>query len=312
MAAPRLDSGILPRLLADADAHASAGRVREATVLLRWASRVAAPEFRTLVLLAWRHVDSVRRDTGGAAAGRPASPEHRPDADIERGRIGLPIPRFPTRRPELDVGAFVPAPRHAEQQPLAPPPAAAPAYRGARRRRWVAAVVLASSMAALAVAPHRAVWSGRLSGAARAEEEAAAALRAGDPARAAAIAQSVADPPPALILIRGRALLVLGDTSAGAAALAAAASHPLAGPETAGAAAHILGSLPGRDQVAADAYLAAVAAGLPREDWPVAAEVLQRAGRPGQARRLREMAVPARGHPPVDQDGDPSGKPVPQ
>jgi hypothetical protein len=116
------------------------------------------------------------------------------------------------------------------------------------------------------------------------------ALRAGEPARALSITGEVGDPGTDVLLVRARAFLALGDTSAGAATLLAAAAHPRASGSQAGEAARLLAEIPGRENAAADAYLHAFAEGLPPEQWPMAAAALERAGRWEHARRLREIS----------------------
>jgi hypothetical protein len=291
-------AGLLPRLLADAERHAADGRVREAFVLLRWASRVAPPASLPVVLLAYHRVRAARKQVGGAAVGKLAaealrlSPRPAAGAGVASDALGFPVPRFPTRAPELDPEAFVPAPRIVEppSRTRSPAPAVRPHSGRATRRQAAAVLLLAAVLAMLCFAPETARKVGvRLTGEKEVEVAAEAALRAGEPARALAITDEVSDPPPEVILIRARSLLALGDTSDGAAALSAVAAHPLASAMERSEAARLLGMIPESQDAAADAYLRAFSAGLPLEEWRAVAESLERAGRPEQARRVREL-----------------------
>lgn len=295
------EAGLAPRLLADAERHAAEGRVREAYVLLRWASRITPPGSVPALLLAYHRIRAARPSDAAASselapdAASTVSPRpHRLSAStarVDSDALGFPVPRFPTRAPELDPGAFVPAPRIAEPPAVSRLPVSVTRPHPVRptRGRAVAVLVLAA-LGALAIAPDAVhdlgahVWGERNAAAGAGE-----ALRAGEPARALVMTEELRDPGPDVLLVRARAFLALGDSSAGAAALSAAAAHALASGSQAGEAARLLAEIRGREKAAADAYLRAFSAGLPPEQWPGAADALDRAGRRAEARRIREL-----------------------
>jgi hypothetical protein len=300
------EPGLVKRLLADAEGKAAEGRIREGFVLLRWASRLAPLHVVPVVLLTYHRLRT---------AGQGRVPEAEERVIPERGAsalgsrvplaggvaadaLGFPVPRFPTRAPDLDRTAFVPAPRHAEE--VRPAPArslhAAPAHGRRPAVGWLApalAVTVIAAAAGLVRCPtgtrHLPEWMQGLRG--DPADAADAALRAGDPARALALTQDVADPGPRLLLIRGRAALALGDTAGGCAAVQSAAAHPLVDARGAWEAAELLAGFPGRETAAAEAYLRAFSLGLPPEKWEAVARALDRDDRKQQAARVRGLIL---------------------
>jgi hypothetical protein len=288
------------RLLGDAEVLAKRGRRREALVLLRWVGRVAPPEAMPLVLLTYQRlrvdVPATRPAPTRTALARERSEDTAGMAGVAADRLGFPVPRFPTRAPSVDPTAFVPRPpatvhpRESPQWAPAEPPARPP--RRSNPRRW-GILALAAIVAVVALAPgtRRQVEAVI----ARADDPtgaAEAALRDGDPARALAVSDGSAEPRARLLVIRGRAFLALGDTSAALTAIRAAAAHPLASAPDLRDAGELLESV-GQLKAAADAYLRSFSAGLPPEEWPEVVRALERAGRHDQASRLRGMLPPA-------------------
>ena len=299
-------SDLVKRLLADAEEKAAEGRVREGYVLLRWASRLAPRNVVPVVLLTYhrlRTAGQVREvEVGDRGLSRRAASGLSVSASCGGGvtadALGFPVPRFPTRAPDLDRTAFVPAPRRAEDVGLPLPPRALPATPSIRVRHphvgWLAPALAAFLMAAAAssLVPARYVpgWIHGVRG--DPADAADAALRAGDPSRALALTQGIVEPGPRLLLIRGRAAIATGDTGTGRRAWVAAADHPLASAREAAEAGRLLTRLHGAQTDAANAYLRAFELGLPRDEWMAVAHALERDRRHAQARRLRTMLTP--------------------
>lgn len=287
---------LVERLVSDAETQAAAGRVREALVLLRWASRISPDGVLPVVLLAFHRLR--------AAGLRPAAVPHIPalgapppgaPADASPGgrgvpsdALGFPVPRFPTAPPAIDADGFVPAPRRvavrrfpSAEQTLPPTPAP--------RRSVLAPVMAVAAAAALVLAPQAEALMARFRSYAGPAEPGAVALSRGDPGRAlsetAAVGRTAA-----VHLLRGGAFLALGDTAAALASLDSVAANPRASADEARQAAELLGRLSGGEESAADAYLRAFEAGLGREHWGAAAEALERAGRSQQAGRMRDLS----------------------
>ena len=284
------------RLLADAEVLAKRGRRREALVLLRWAGRVAPPEAMPLVLLTYQRlradVPATRPAPTRTALAREPSGDTAGIVGMAADPLGFPVPRFPTRAPSVDPTAFVPRPpamvlpRESTQWAPAEPPAPPP--RRPNSRRW-GILALAATVAVVALAPgaRRQVEAV----VARAKDPTGAAetaLRDGDPARALAASAGSTEPRARLLVIRGRAFLALGDTSAALTAIRAAAAHPLASAPDLRDAGGLLERV-GQLDAAADAYLRSFSAGLPSDEWPEVVRALERAGRHDQASRLRGM-----------------------
>jgi hypothetical protein len=273
---------LLPRLVGDAESCAAAGRYREALLLLRWASRICADDDLPVVLLAYHRVRAARPrplDPGPSrvpAGTEPARLQVAGGGPVPADHLGFPVPRFPTGPLSIDTGGFVPAPRVHARVPArgssAPPPGPA-----RRRSRAFPLGLAAAGILALWV-----VRGGLPDGWGILVETAPPSAHGSAPAPAD-------DAAPAVLLARGGALLAAGDTGAAIAALDSASAHPLAGHREAREAAEQLTRLPGGAERAANAYLRAFEAGLPREEWPVAAAALERAGRPQQAERLRSL-----------------------
>lgn len=284
------------RLVSDAEARAAAGGVREALVLLRWASRICPDAVLPVVLLAYHRVRATH--LGATAAPHPPvggmPPYVRREVEAARddgGRVrsdalGFPVPRFPTAPPSIDAGFFVPAPRRLAVHRAGPTETASRATPAARRT--MLAPVLLAAAAAVFLAPQAGPVLSRLRSHAGLEEPGAMAMRSGEPRRALAETTAPARTP-RVLLVRGRAFLALGDSADALACLDSAAAHPQASAEDGRQAAELLGGVPGGEQAAADAYLLALEAGLTREHWGAAADALERAGRPQQARRLRTL-----------------------
>jgi hypothetical protein len=284
-------AAVVSRLLTDAERHAAHGRAREALLLLAWAAQVAPRGWVTEVLLSYHrtraHV-TPSDDSGAPGAGTP--PDRSGDLSQERpgatDTLGFPVPRFPAHPPELDREAFIPHRRRPAPGPL-PTPREHP---GRAARSFPPRVPTAARLALLALiavlAPGlrgvlSAVW-GRESVAAQAEQ----AIAAGEAGRALELAERVGEPLPRLLLLRGRARLALGDTLGAVAELRVAAAHRGATAAEAAEAARLLASWPGHANAAADAYVAAFAAGLPRASWPEVIEALRRARRGWEADRV--------------------------
>lgn len=283
------------RLVSDAEARAAAGGVREALVLLRWASRICPDAVLPVVLLAYHRVRATRPGTAGTPHPPVGGvPPHGLEVEVARddgGRLrsdalGFPVPRFPTAPPSIDA-AYVPAPRGLAVQ-RAGPTMTASRPTPATKRTMLAPVLLAAA-AAVFLAPQAGPVLSRLRSHAGLEEPGAVAMRSGEPRRALAETKAPARTP-TVLLVRGRAFLALGDSAAALACLDSAAAHPQASAEDGRQAAELLGGVRGGEQAAADAYLLALEAGLAREHWEVAADALERAGRQQQARRLRGLA----------------------
>ena len=284
---------LVERLVSDAETQAAAGRVREALVLLRWASRISPDGVLPVVLLAFHRLRAAR-PRAAAVPNIPAPPrgarmDVNPGAEgLPSDALGFPVPRFPTARPVIDADGFVPAPLGVAIRRVAP---AEPAFRPtpAPRRAALAPVLLVAAAAALVLAPQGEMLMARFRSFKGPAEPGAVALKSGDPGRALSETAAVGRTPPVLLL-RGGAFLALGDTAAALASLDSAAANPEASADEARQAAELLGRLPGGEDSAADAYLRAFEAGLAREHWGAAAEALERAGRSQQARRLRDLS----------------------
>lgn len=284
------------RLVSDAEARAAAGGVREALVLLRWASRICPEAVLPVVLLAYHRVRATRLGTpapppvGGMPthAGREVQIVPEIDGRVRSDALGFPMPRFPTAPPAIDAGSFVPAPRGLPVH-RAHPAETSSRTTPVRRRTTLAPVLLAAAAAAVLLAPQAGPLLGRLRSDAGLAEPGAMAMRSGEPRRALAETTTPVRTPKVL-LVRGRAFLALGDSASALACLDSAAAHPLASADDARRAAELLGLIPGGEQAAADAYLRAFEAGLAWEHWGAASDALERAGRRQQARRLRALS----------------------
>jgi hypothetical protein len=271
------------RLLRDAGGRAAAGDREAALLLLGWAATISSRAAMPRVLLAWHRLCGLREDVAAPAAARP---ERGP---LESDRLGFPVPRFATRPPALDHAGLVPVPRITPAGAGAisaerPGEGLPRASRAPLRLPIAAVVVLALAGAALAAA----------NGAAAASRVgvgiAAMALRSGVPSAAVAVLDRVPDETPGAMVLRGRAVLAQGDTLAAAAAFRRSVRSPAATPDEIVIAARELGRLPCCVAVAADAYVAAIAQGLPAKLYPEAARQLERAGRHAEAVRLRAQA----------------------
>lgn len=284
---------LVERLVSDAETQAAAGRVREALVLLRWASRISPDGVLPVVLLAFHRLRAAR-PRAAAVPTIPASPrgarlDVNPGSDgLPSDALGFPVPRFPTARPVIDADGFVPAPLGVAIRRVAP---AEPTFRPtpAPRRAALAPVLLVAAAAALVLAPQGEMLMARFRSFKGPAEPGAVALSSGDPGRALSETAAVGRTAPVLLL-RGGAFLALGDTAAALASLDSAAANPAASADEARQAAELLGRLPGGEHSAADAYLRAFEAGLAREHWGAAAEALERAGRSQQAGRMRDLS----------------------
>ena len=286
----RQEDPVVSRLLADAERHAARGQRRTALLLLAWGSRVAARSRTPDILLSYHRVRAALASaeasaTHGGAASLPASP---PMVHERGAGLGFPEPRFPARPPELDREAFIPhAPR-----PAPVPVGAAPERPIAvtRRSRGGGRPVVGLALLACAVlaAPGLRAVLGVGDPAEITTRAAERALDAGDPGRALAITERVGAPQPRLLLVRGRALVATGDTSGAAAELRRITMEPMATAAEALAAARMLASWPGQANAAADAYVQAFSAGVPRSVWPEVMDALRRAGRNGEANRVGE------------------------
>lgn len=287
----RSGSDLLVRLLCDAEALAKNGRQGDAYLLLRWASRIAPPEGLPVVLLAYQRIrleGSVSGHAGVPIDGGEA--ERRPirGAGIASDPLGFPVPRFPTRVPSVDASSFVPA----TPVDVTPAKASAGESRPGGRTRISSGLILCIGLLAVAGAlspgtVRRLVEAHPLARSADPSEAAEAALRSGDPRRALSLG-SVPEPSARLRLIRGQALLAIGDSAAAESELVRAAADARADDQVCIAAGEILGRM-GRVEAAADAYLRAFSAGLQPERWPDVVAALERAGRRDQAGRLRDL-----------------------
>lgn len=291
------------RLLADAERHAAEGRSREAMLLLGWASRGASHDALPAVLLAYHRIRATTLATASAGsaagqggAGLPGVP--RGPRQVGTDALGFPVPRFPTRVPELDCGAFVPIIR-------APAPAGAvrkhAGVQPPRVQRRLSAATVAGAVAITLLA-YGAIWLRASTGVSfdpMAEVE--AALREGDAAQALALIERIPEPPPGLLVLRGRTRLTLGDTLLAASDFRAAAADPRASPAEALEAARVLATISGEGDAAADAYVDAFSAGLPPEQWGEVIDALRKVGRVGEAGRV--AALQDAGSPDLERDG---------
>lgn len=273
------------RLLVDAEAEAAAGRFDHALVLLRWASRISPEPLVPLVLLSHHRIRGSRRPHSPTPANDAAPPGVDASGDKDRDVFGFPRPRFPTRPPALDDQAFVPAPT---RTPLVRRPTHVDGTGTNVRRRDVAVIVtLAVAIAAASVALGSESFKRRAAG--DQNDLAGEQLAAGRPDLALATTGALPQRLPETHLLRAEAYMRLADSAAAAASLDSAAAHPRATlAELRGAAQGLL--MLNRAGAAADAYTRALAAGLPRGEWAAVAEMLDRAGRADQARRLRDLA----------------------
>lgn len=275
---------LVSRLVADAESSAGSGRYREALVLLRWASRICADEVLPTVLLAYHRVRAARPPEAGWRRGSEAAADgvHPQDGErraVHSDQLGFPVPRFPTGPLTIDTGGFVPAPRGGAVR--GPARGASPApVRQQRRSGVLPLAVVAAGLLAVGwsgIGRPAGGWGGLL-------QHTPFGSHNGDPSTGAGATT------PAVLLARGTALLAAGDTGAAVVTLDSASAHAAASYQDARQAAELLGRLPGEETRAAEAYLRAFEAGLPREEWDAVAAALERAGRLQQAERLRSLS----------------------
>jgi hypothetical protein len=91
-------------------------------------------------------------------------------------------------------------------------------------------------------------------------------------------------------VVRGRAHLALADTQSAVAAFRQSLTHAAATGDDVLASARELASLSCCGGAAADAYILAVERGVAGDRYAEIADALDRAGRPEQARRVRELS----------------------
>ena len=262
------------RFLSDAERWAAEGDRDRARRVLALAADLATPTRVPAVLLAWHAAGE-----GPTAAPRPATAPApaTPLVVAELDLAGLPIPNFPTAPPTVDLGAprgMSPTPLALPVESSAPPapdarlPAREPRLGGALRGIVVLALVAGAVRMHLPEGMKASLPGISLGG----------------------VATAAAEDEPRGHLVRGRALLAMGDTAGAAAALADAAQGDNRG-AVAWEAAETLARLPGHRAEAADAYLLSYAAGLPVGRAETVARAQELAGRPDRARRVREQAT---------------------
>lgn len=276
----RTGDALVLRLIADAEARATAGAEAEALSLLRWASRVCTDALLPAVLLAYHRVRAMRSQPRAGAAAQVNVPAAAP-AEM----LGFPMPRFPTVPPTIDATSFVTGPRNAAPAVRRPvrtrAVAGEQAVRVGRDLRWVVVATAALGFAFATVVGQ----AGRIS------EMLADAGGGGADAVSATPATAR---PPGDMVARGRTLLASGDTAGALAVLDSAANAADADAEELRETARQLATIQGGEGLAADAYMKAVEAGMPSEYWGEAADALARAGRVAQADRLRALLHPRR------------------
>jgi hypothetical protein len=131
------ETGLLLRVLSDAEWRAADGCFREAVVLLRWAARIVTRERLPLVLLAYHRILDIER--ASAAQER-----------VELRSQTIPLPQFPQVAPAVERNAFVPAQEGAQGArtgSVANIPAQA--RRTAHRVRWTALVSVCGALAVM-------------------------------------------------------------------------------------------------------------------------------------------------------------------
>lgn len=251
----------LARVLADAERAAWGGDAERAWCLLRLAERLASSDRMVEMFAA---AESVRSGLSSRSGGRepPAEPPIRVVGDL----------RVPRLRP-LGEWDRLAEPRASGPPSLPPPARDVPVpRRRSRRGNLSAAVVLVVGLVCLA--NWRGVRDGVARGVASSHPQAAIWILGG-----ARDARGV--------LLRGEAKEASGDTAGAVADYVAAGSAGVRPGTIAWEAATRLSRLQGQEEAAANAFLDAYVAGIGPDRWDRIASVLERAGRSGEAERVR-------------------------
>lgn len=133
------ETGLLLRVLADAERLAARGGFREGVVLLRWAARIATRERLPLVLLSYHRILGIQAMRCAQGRGEPRSQ-------------AVPLPQFPEVAPAVEQNAFVPVhevarARRRDSTIVNRPPLA---RRARHRDRWIALMGLCGALALIA------------------------------------------------------------------------------------------------------------------------------------------------------------------
>lgn len=133
------ETGLLLRVLSDAERRAADGCFREAVVLLRWAARIVNRERLPLVLLAYHRILDIERASGAQER-------------VELRSQTIPLPQFPEVAPTVERNAFVPVqevatPLRRDSTMVNRPPLG---RRARHRDRWITLMGLCGALALIA------------------------------------------------------------------------------------------------------------------------------------------------------------------
>lgn len=299
-------SSAVRRCLSDAEDAARKGDSKRVYRLLDLALNLAEPQTVPVVLLTAHVVRRELRERGVETVRkvplRKSETGARADADVsvaDAGPLGYPMPKFPSTPPSMKRAVLLPAHdggqvfldsldsrdagvvrghRMAKKEVVS-------SGRGSGALMWLFLLGLVGAGAW--AAPQIMVDASQ-----KAIQEAQTALAQSDGGAAlAALADVTADGSEAarIAALRGRAQLLTGDTAAAIRSFTMAAQTDVSGGVVAWEAAQVVDALPGRDDAAADVYLAAFGAGLPPEKWEAVAAAQERVGRTQQAERIRKL-----------------------
>lgn len=264
----REESGqvIVERCVALAERASRAGQSDRAAALLGIALELATPAEVPMVLLAWERHRGARR----------ASTESRTTADRRGRRDPVPegaIELARSAHPAVAPPARAPLPRARPKQPGAENPRSSKGQRSVSRGATVLRLGLVPATLGLLIAAG--VASGRVT-------------MDKWPGTAAEKANTGDAPVPAAVLLEHASKRIsAGDTVGAVGLLLQAARADVAGDGTAWEAAERLSMLPVYDAEAAEAYLLAFGAGLPRWRWERVAQAQEDAGYAERATRIR-------------------------
>lgn len=266
----REESGqaIVERCVALAERASRAGQSDRAAALLGIGLELATPAEVPMVLLAWeKHRGAGRLSTESpTTADRKGRRDPVPEGAIELARSAHPAVAPPARAPLLKARPVQPG--------AANPPSSRrhrSVTRGATALRLGLAPVTLGLLIAAGVASGRVTVAQWLGTAPETSSTGAAPV------------------PAAVFLEHASKRISAGDTVAAVSLLLQAARADVAGDGTAWEAAERLSMLPGYDAEAAEAYLLAFGAGLPRGRWERVAQAQEHAGYAERAARIRRV-----------------------